>query len=91
MSALQKIRRKVSNSQFIIGRHVFDKLEELGLTAEDVFLVVKYGELVNELTDDPRGARYVIIGEATDGTDLELVCRFLETGQVFFITCYDLY
>jgi len=91
MPALQRIRRKVSNGQFIVGTHVFNKLEELGLTVEDVFLVVKYGEIVNELTDDPRGTRYVILGKATEGVSLGLVCRFLETGQIIFITCYDLY
>lgn len=91
MSAIQRIRRKVSNNQFIISSHVRDKLRSLQLNVEDIKIVVKYGEYIRTLTDDPRGARYVIVGKATDDIDLELVCRFEENGKVLFITCYDLY
>jgi hypothetical protein len=90
-SILIKIRQKVREGKFILTDHVERKLESLALESSDLNIVLKNGRITETLTHDERGARYVIIGEASDDIALELVCRFTNNGKVVFVTCYDLY
>jgi hypothetical protein len=90
-SILIKIRQKVREGKFILTDHVERKLESLALESSDLNIVLKNGRITETLTHDPRGARYVIIGKASDEIELELVCRFTDDGKVVFVTCYDLY
>ncbi len=90
-SILIKICQKVREGKFILTDHVESKLESLALEPSDLNIVLKNGRITETLTHDPRGARYVIIGEASDDIALELVCRFTDDGKVVFVTCYDLY
>ena len=39
-------------------------------------------------TRDPRGTRYEVIGDATDGRRGGVVCRFLRSGVLLIITAY---
>jgi len=48
-----------------------------------------YG-LIAELTDDPRGVRFIIYGSPKDEIDVEVVCRFLPSGFMRIITAYAL-
>ena len=49
------------------------------------------GVIGTELTDDPRGTRFVILGFAVDELrEIEVVCRFLPSGLLRIITVYEL-
>ena len=52
---------------------------------------ILHGEISSELTDDPRGIRFVVLGNATDNTrSMEVVCRFLPTDLLRIITVYQI-
>jgi hypothetical protein len=43
-----------------------------------------------KFTDDPLGTRYEVVGEATDGRRVAVICRFKETGKLLLITTWVL-
>ena len=64
-------------------------MDEDDLTEEDVCHAILKGKLLAELTDDPRGIRFVIQGAAKDEScEIEVVCRFLPSGLMRIITVY---
>ena len=49
------------------------------------------GQIDQVLTMDPRGTRYVVIGNATDqATPVGVVVRFVEHDQLLIITVYEI-
>ncbi len=57
----------------------------------DVESAVLTGRLEKELTHDPRGTRYVVVGTACDlATQVGVVARFVEGDQVLVITVYQI-
>ncbi len=65
-----------------------NKLPVYDFTTADILNVVYTCKSVTRRTDDIRGARYVIFGYVIDGTEFEVVCRFIN-NKVFFITIYE--
>ena len=66
-------------------------MDEDSLTEEDVRDVILHGNVVAELTDDPRGVRFVVKGTTRNGDEeVEVVCRFLPSGLLRIITVYAL-
>lgn len=64
-------------------------MDEDSLTEEDIRWVILHGAVVAELTDDPRGIRFVVLGKpGQDNDDVEVVCRFLPSGMLRIITVY---
>ncbi len=59
-----------------------------GLQLDDVESVVVTGRIEREFTNDPRGARYEVIGDTADGRRAGVVCRFLPSGILLIITAY---
>lgn len=68
-----------------------DGMDDDELTEDDVCQVLLRGRLVEELTDDPHGVRFVVYGrpELRD-IQVEVVCRFLPSGLMRIITAYVL-
>ena len=63
-----------------------DKLDVL-----DVEAAILTGKIDQILTKDPRGTRYVVVGKATDeATDVGVVVRFVEHGQLLVLTIYEI-
>ena len=56
----------------------------------DIERVVATGRIRRRFTRDPRGARYEIVGSATDERSIAIICRLKETGKLLFITTYAL-
>jgi hypothetical protein len=66
-------------------------MERDGLEVEDVKSAILGGNIVAQMTDDPRGKRVVVRGADSDGNrDIEVVCRFLPSGLLRIITVYAL-
>lgn len=88
---MRRIRRAVRQGRCEFTGHALDEMDDDELTEDDVCTVLLRGRLVEELTDDPRGIRFVILGtpELRD-TPVEVVCRFLPSGLMRIITAYVL-
>jgi hypothetical protein len=57
----------------------------------DVESAILTGKIGQTLTKDPRGTRYVVIGNATDLlTQVGVVVRFVEYDQLLIVTVYEL-
>ena len=69
--------------------HALDEMDEDGLTDADVRQAIMNGEVVATLTEDPRGTRFVVRGFGLDDeTEVEIVCRFLQSSTLRIITVY---
>jgi len=60
------------------------------LTFADVEMAITKGRINRKFTRDPRGTRYEVIGPATDGRIIGIICRIKSTGKLLFITTYTL-
>jgi len=56
----------------------------------DVKRAIATGRIRRKFTRDPRGIRYEIVGQATDGRKIGIICRIKSTGKLLFITVYAL-
>jgi hypothetical protein len=56
----------------------------------DVKKAIATGRIRRRFTRDPRGTRYEIIGRATDGREIGVICRIKSTGKLLFTTVYAL-
>jgi len=74
-----------------LTRHAIDEMAEDGLSISDVESAIATGEITKIESDDPRGARYTVIGLAEDGKrEVGIVGRFTETEIYLIITLYEI-
>jgi hypothetical protein len=64
-------------------------MSEDNLVAEDIENVILSGGIMRKFTRDPRGTRYEIVGDTTDGRRARAVCRFLPSDMLLVITAYE--
>lgn len=71
--------------------HALEEMDEDDLDEADVRQALLHGDIRAELTDDPRGIRFVVRGTTQNkDRELEVVCRFLPSGLLRIITVYQL-
>ena len=91
MVDIEFIRKKVERSEYEFAvPHFFEEMINDDLIWQDIELAIENGGIRREFTDDPRGSRYEIVGKATDGREIGIICRVKATGRVLFITTYEL-
>lgn len=88
MNPLQRIQRAIREEQYRISTHANDEMADDYLESADIERMILTGQIVKKLTHDPRGTRYEIFGETTDGREGYVVCRFLASGALLIITAY---
>jgi hypothetical protein len=71
-----------------ISSHANEEMSEDDLVAADVESVILSGRIRKRFTRDPRGTRYEVAGDSTDGRHACVVCRFLPSGVLLIITAY---
>ncbi len=87
---LIRIREAVLNQQYALTEHAYDEMDEDDLDALDVESAILTGSIERELTHDPRGTRFVVVGTACDlRTSVGVVVRFVESGRLLVITAYE--
>ena len=91
MSTLQRIRQKILRGEYFFSVHALEELENDNFTTDDAVHAILNGEIVEKLTYDVRGTRYVICGHALDKRLLETVCRFHPTSNLLINTCYEFF
>lgn len=90
MKVINRIRQKILRSEFVFSDHtLFDKLKKHNFTLKDILAGISNGEIVEKQTHDLRGTKYVIIGNALDGREIEIVCRFRADNNLIIITVYE--
>ena len=88
---LRRIRRAIREERYEFTVHALEEMDEDGLDEADVQQAILRGSLSAELTDDPRGTRFVVRGTTQDeDCELKVVCRFLPSGTLRIITAYEL-
>jgi hypothetical protein len=88
---LKRIRRAIREGRYEFTVHALEEMDEDDLDEMDVRFAILRGDVISELTDDPRGLRFVIRGTAQDEErELDVVCRFLPSGLLRIITVYKI-
>ncbi|TRZ97884.1 MAG: DUF4258 domain-containing protein [Nitrospiraceae bacterium] len=89
MATIDIIRKKVRNKdyEFTIP-HFFEEMADDDVQWVDIETAMLNGKVRRRFTRDPRGARYEVVGSATDGRQVAIVCRIKDTGKLLFITTY---
>jgi lipopolysaccharide biosynthesis regulator YciM len=89
MTAIETIREKVRNQEYEFAiPHFFEEMANDNLIFADIEAAIARGKIRKRFTRDPRGTRYEIVGPATDGRLVVVVCRIKSTGKLLFITTY---
>lgn len=92
MKVIELIREKVRNQEYEFTiPHFFEEMANDDLIFADVELAIANGTVNRIFADDPRGTRYEVIGPATDGRKIAVICRIKETGKLLFITTWEVY
>ena len=88
---LERIRKAILDGRYALTEHAYDEMDEDNLDVLDVESAILTGRIDQVLTKDPRGIRYVVIGNATDQeTQVGVVVRFVEHDQLLIITVYEI-
>jgi hypothetical protein len=87
---IDRIREKIRLRQYDMSAHAMEEMAEDYLTIMDVEAAVLGGQIIRVETDDPRGTKYVVVGNAIDQqTPVGVVGRFASNGQYLIITVYE--
>lgn len=87
MSEIGSIRKAIREGNYLFSDHAVEEAEADSLWLRDIVDVLKSGEVDSTYTDDPRGTRYVVRG-IVDNEEVDVVCRFNNTGKLVIITVY---
>ena len=91
MAIIHRIREKVEKQEYEFTiPHFFEEMANDNLAFADVQIAIAKGRINRKFTRDPSGTRYEIIGPATDGRVIGIICRIKSTGKLLFITTYAL-
>ncbi|MBI2361746.1 MAG: DUF4258 domain-containing protein [Deltaproteobacteria bacterium] len=63
-------------------------MAEDNLDFADVEMAIANSRVRRRYKRDPRGTRYEVVGTATDGREVAVICRFKGTGKLLLITTY---
>ena len=89
--SLKRIKRKIREGRYEFTVHALEEMDEDDLDEADVRQAVLHGDINAELTDDPRGIRFVVRGMPRNKErEMEVVCRFLPSSLLRIITVYKL-
>jgi hypothetical protein len=85
------IRERLARGEYEMTLpHFIEEMAEDDLSFADVEAAIAGGKVRRRFTRDPRGTRYEVVGPATDGRQIAVVCRIKDTGKLLLITTYAL-
>jgi len=61
--------------------HFFEEMADDNLILPDIEMAIAHGYIRRRFTRDARGTRYEIVGPATDGREIAVICRIKSTGK----------
>ncbi len=74
MDVLQRLRRAIRDENYRISTHANDEMADDLLIAADVERIILTGRVVDNLTHDERGTRYVVLGDTIDNRKAFVIC-----------------
>lgn len=91
LAIIHTIREKIAKQEYEFTiPHFFEEMAHDNLIFEDIEMAIAHGRIRRKFTRDPRGIRYEVIGPATDGREIAIICRIKSTGKLLLITTYAL-
>jgi hypothetical protein len=91
VTTIEIIRERVRRQQYEFAiPHFFEEMANDDLSFADIETAIATGRIRRRFTRDPRGVRYEVVGTATDGRSVAVICRLKKTGKLLFITTYVL-
>lgn len=91
MAIIHTIREKIRRQEYELTiPHFFEEMANDNLSFADIEMAIYKGRVNRRFTRDPKGTRYEIIGSATDGREIAIICRIKNTGKLLLITTYAL-
>ena len=89
MAVIDTIRGKIRSKEYEVTiPHFFEEMADDDLVLDDIEVAVLNGRIRRRFSRDPRGTRYEIVGPATDGRLVAVVCRIKATSKLLLITTY---
>lgn len=88
-SRLTIIRAAIAHGRYLTTDHADAGMETDDLTILDAEYAIAHGKIRKKETDDPRGARWEIVGSAEDGREVGVVVRMMQPDSVLVITVYE--
>lgn len=88
MGELQDIKASIRSQRYRISAHANEEMSDDNLVLADIESIILSGKIAHRFTHDPRGIRYEVVGETTDGRSACVICRFLASGILLIITAY---
>ena len=85
---IETIRRKVAAGHYQLTQHAKDEGADDEMEVADLESILLTGKLVEVLTKDVRGRRYIVAGLTPDKRAGRVVCRMLPSGKLRIITMY---
>lgn len=91
MAIIHRIRGKIAGHEYEFTiPHFFEEMANDNLVFADIEMAIANGRIRRKFTRDPRGIRYEVVGSATDGREVAIICRIKSTGKLLLITTYAL-
>ena len=91
MFIIHTIREKIARQEYEFTiPHFFEEMANDNLIFADIEMAIANGRMRRKFTRDPRGTRYEVVGQATDGRKIAIICRIKSTGRLLLITTYAL-
>lgn len=87
---LKVIQEAIRKEQYRISTHANEEMAKDDLLAIDVEQIILTGKIARRFTRDPRGTRYEVHGEKSDGRKAAVVCRVSASKVLLIITAYAL-
>jgi len=88
--AIDKLRDLVRAERYQISVHANEEMANDFLIAVDVENAILNGSITKKLTQDPRGTRYEITGQACDGRSVSVICRIVSGEWLRIVTVFAL-
>lgn len=89
MAIIDVVREKIGNQEYEFAiPHFFEEMANDDLNFADIETAIGRGKVRKRFSHDPRGTRYEIVGPATDGRQVAVICRIKTTGKLLLITTY---
>jgi hypothetical protein len=85
---LERMREAVREQRYRISSHANEEMSEDDLESHDIEQIILTGTISRRFTRDPRGTRYEVTGNTTDGRHAAIVGRFLLSGVLLIITAF---
>jgi Domain of unknown function (DUF4258) len=88
--AIDKLRDLVREERYQISIHANEEMANDLLEAIDVENAILTGSITKRFTKDPRGTRYEVTGEASDGRTMAVICRIVAADWLTIVTVFAL-